>query len=327
MDISCAFAPTTATPEHIELAESLGFRRAWVFDTPAVQLDVWATISLAAARTHRIGLGAGVLIPSLRHVMVTASAVATVVGIAPGRLVVGLGTGFSARFAMGQKPNRWADVAQYAHQLRALLEGDTVEVDGAMTRMLHGPGQAPARPMQVPILFATAGPRGEAIARELADGIFTVIPVDGFDWQAHLVQGTVLDPGESVDAPRVIEAAGAGASVVFHRAWDRPAPGRPTLDSLDGGELWRARIEAIDASVRHLHTHEGHMTFVNDIDRDVITGDLVRRFTFTGEAAELRERLDALASQGVTELAFQPAGPDIPRELSAFATMARIAAT
>jgi 5,10-methylenetetrahydromethanopterin reductase len=44
MDISCAFAPVPQTPEHIVLAEGLGYRRAWVFDTPALQLDVWMTL-------------------------------------------------------------------------------------------------------------------------------------------------------------------------------------------------------------------------------------------------------------------------------------------
>ena len=325
MEISCAFAPTLDTPDHVMLAEELGFRRAWVFDTPAVQLEVWSTLALAAVRTERIELGAGVLIPGLRHVMVTASGVATLAGLAPNRFVVGLGTGFSARFALGRKPHRWDFVAEYTRQLKGLLAGETVEVDGAQIRMLHGKGQAPARPLRVPIVLATAGPRGEAVARELADGIFTVIPVRGFAWQAHLVQGTVLDPGESFDSPRVLAAAGAGASVVFHRAWDRPAPGRPTLDQLEGGREWREHIESIDPKVRHLHTHEGHLTFLNDIDRKVINGDLVRDLTFSGEAEVLRARIDDLGVRGVTEIAFQPAGPDVPRELQAFARMAGVA--
>jgi hypothetical protein len=43
-------------------------------------------------------------------------------------------------------------------------------------------------------------------------------------------------------------------------------------------------------------------------------------------AAALRARMDQLAGRGVTEVAFQPAGPDIPRELTAFAGMAGLAA-
>ena len=325
MDISCAFPPVPDTPEHVALAERLGYRRAWVYDTPALQLDVWATLARAAERTRRIGLGPGVLIPSLRHVLVSAAAVATLVALAPGRVVVGIGSGFTGRLAMGQRPNPWSVVAQYARQLRALLAGETVEVDGALTRMLHGPGQAPPRPIRVPFVFGVGGPRGEAVARELGDGVFSVVPTGGFAWSALLTFGTVLEPGEPFDSPRVLAAAGAGAAVVFHRAWDLPgAPRRPKLGELPGGAAWRAALEALPPRERHLHTHEGHLTFVNALDRGVITGEAVRAYTFTGEAAALRARLDGLSARGVTEIAYQPAGPDVPRELTAFARMAEL---
>ena len=325
MDISCAFPPVPDTPEHVAFAERLGYRRAWVYDTPALQLDVWATLARAAERTRRIGLGPGVLIPSLRHVLVSAAAVATLVALAPGRVVVGIGSGFTGRLAMGQRPNPWSVVAQYARQLRALLAGETVEVDGALTRMLHGPGQAPPRPIRVPFVFGVGGPRGEAVARELGDGVFSVVPTGGFAWSALLTFGTVLEPGEPFDSPRVLAAAGAGAAVVFHRAWDLPgAPRRPKLGELPGGAAWRAALEALPPRERHLHTHEGHLTFVNALDRGVITGEAVRAYTFTGEAAALRARLDGLSARGVTEIAYQPAGPDVPRELTAFARMAEL---
>jgi 5,10-methylenetetrahydromethanopterin reductase len=189
--------------------------------------------------------------------------------------------------------------------------------------MLHGPGQAPARPIRVPIVVGTGGPKGEAVARELGDGIFTVVPVTGFTWAALLTFGTVLEPGESPESDRVLLAAGAGAGVVYHRAFDLPgAPGRPGMTELPGGDVWRAAIEALPRRERHLHTHRGHLTFPNEIDRKVLTGELIRRYTFTGEASVLRARLDELAARGVTEVAYQPAGPDIPRELTAFARMA-----
>ena len=100
----------TRYPDHIELAEQLGYETAFVYDTPALQLDVWMTLALAAARTDRIRLGPGVLIPSLRHPMVTAAAIATLVGlVGPDRVVVGAGTGFTGRRAIGQKPLKWAE--------------------------------------------------------------------------------------------------------------------------------------------------------------------------------------------------------------------------
>jgi 5,10-methylenetetrahydromethanopterin reductase len=64
MDISCQFATSLGSPEHIAAAETLGYRRAWLFDTPAQSPDVWAMLALAAQRTERIGLGPGVLSPA-----------------------------------------------------------------------------------------------------------------------------------------------------------------------------------------------------------------------------------------------------------------------
>ena len=52
-------------------------------------------------------------------------------------------------------------------------------------------------------------------------------------------------------------------------------------------------------------------------------GDLLPAFTWTGSAADLHARLEPLAASGVTEILYAPMGPDIPRELRAFADMAR----
>ena len=62
LEISCSFATSLDTPEHIAIAERLGYRRAWCYDSPAVWTDVWVTLGRAAERTDRIGLGPGVLI-------------------------------------------------------------------------------------------------------------------------------------------------------------------------------------------------------------------------------------------------------------------------
>jgi hypothetical protein len=97
---------------------------------------------------------------------------------------------------------------------------------------------------------------------------------------------------------------------------------RTERGELPRGDEWRAMIEKTPKRERHLHTHRGDRTFPNELDRKVLTGDVIRRYTFTGEAPVLRERMGQLAARGVTEIAFQPAGPDIPRELTAFARMA-----
>ena len=97
MEVSCAFPTALDSPDNIALAEQLGYHRAWIYDTPQQSPDVWMTLALAAQRTERIGLGPGVLVPSLRHPMVNAAATATLCALAPGRVAVSFGTGFTGR--------------------------------------------------------------------------------------------------------------------------------------------------------------------------------------------------------------------------------------
>src|ERR1700743_1842705 len=169
MDISCAFATSSDTPEHVQVAEALGYRRAWLYDSPAVYPDVWMILERCAARTSRIGLGPGVLVPSLRHPMVNAAAIAELADRAPGRVAVAIGAGFTGRFALGKRPLPWRQVADYIRCLKALLAGETAEWDGARIRMMHLPGFGAARPVDVPILVGAGGPKGRAVAAGTGD--------------------------------------------------------------------------------------------------------------------------------------------------------------
>ena len=78
-------------------------------------------------------------------------------------------------------------------------------------------------------------------------------------------------------------------------------------------------VPAVD---RHLAIHEDHLVHVTERDRPLLSGEGLTAFTWTGDAATLRARLDATAAAGTTEILYQPCGPDIGRELRAFMTMA-----
>jgi len=321
MELSCAFPPSLAAVDHIVEAERLGYERAWLFDSPALYPDIWMIAALAASRTERIGLGPAVLVPNLRHPLTQASAIATLEQLAPGRAVVAIGTGFTGRMAMGQRALTWASTRRYIEQLRALLRGDAVEVDGALVQMLHGDGLAPKRPIATPIVVAANGPKGMEVARELGDGVMTVGGGEpSFDWCSALVFGTVLDDGEDAGSERALAAAGPALTVVYHAMYE----GDPaSVDGLPGGPEWRARIEQVPEAQRHLAVHEDHLVRVTDRDRPLLNGDLLPAFTWTGSAADLRARLEPLAASGVTEILYAPMGPDVPRELRTFADMAR----
>ena len=319
MDISCAFATSLDTPEHVRVAEQLGYRRAWLYDSPALYPDVWMALDRAAERTSTIGLGPAVLVPSLRHPMVNAAAIATLEARAPGRVAVALGAGFTGRYTLGQRAMRWADVRTYVAALRALLRGEEAEWEGALVRMIHPDGFVAARPVEVPILIGADGPKGLAVAEELGDGLFSAaVPaatVAGPAWRALLAFGTVLDEGEAPTGDRVLAAAGPALAVAYHALYERG--GVDAVDAFPGGRTWRDAVEEVPAERRHLAIHDGHLVAVTERDRPAVVegAPLLTSLSFTGTAPELRERLDGLAAAGVTELAYQPAGPDIPGEL------------
>ena len=324
MKISAAFPPVPETPDHIVLAEELGYETAWVYDTPALQLDVWMTLALAGVRTDRIRLGPGVLIPSLRHPMTTASAIATLVGlVGADRVIVGAGTGFTGRRAMGQKPLRWADFPQMVADTQALLRGETVNVDGRAAKMLHWPGQAVERPIEVPWILGVNGPRGLAAAAEMGCGIFTSRPrpdadYSGIDDVILLGFGTVMDDGETISSQRVMDTAGPGVSVAYHAFLEQRDA---RLSTLPNAERFSEITGPMDPDTLHLSLHEGHLTELNPIDREVLTPESLRIAPFVCHAAEVPERMERLADAGITEVSFQPMG-DVERELRAFAAAA-----
>jgi 5,10-methylenetetrahydromethanopterin reductase len=330
MDISCAFATSSDTPAHVELAEALGYRNAWLYDSPALYPDVWMVLSRCAERTTRIGLGPGVLVPSLRHPMVNAAAIAELEGQAPGRVVVAVGSGFTGRMALGQRPMPWRKVAEYVRCLRALLAGETAEWEGAKISMLHLPRFGALRPIEVPILIGAEGPKGLAVAAELGDGVFSAaVPqpdaVNVTDWRALLCFGTVLDDGEDLTSPRAIDAAGPGAVVLYHAVYERA--GAAAVDAFPGGRGWRQAVEAYPEDERHLAIHAGHLVQANPRDEPHVAEliPLASSMALTGTAEQVAEKIAGLAGQGVTEIVYQPAGSGIERELEAFASAAGLA--
>jgi 5,10-methylenetetrahydromethanopterin reductase len=343
--ISCVFAPSLDTPAHIELAERLGYRRAWCYDSPALCADPWMVLALAAGRTRAIGLGPAALVPSLRHPVVTAAALATLAGLAPGRVSTAFGTGLTGRMLLGKRPLRWAEVELYVRTVRTLLRGDEARWDGSLVRLSQSPGFAAARPADVEVLIAADGPLGRAVAAKVGDGILTAraprvgpvprpaaaqaepsAPGPG-PQQVLLTFGTVLDEGEDPVSARVVAAAGPALAAAYHAIYE--AKGAAGVDKLPGGRAWREAVETVEAPRRHLAVHEGHLVALGQHDQALLAqaAPLLASWTMTGTRAEVTDRLRALTATGVTEVAYQPIGPDIARELTAFAAAAGLAGT
>jgi 5,10-methylenetetrahydromethanopterin reductase len=153
-------------------AEEAGFDHAWFPDSQFLWRDVWATVALAAARTDRIVLGTAVTNFETRNAAVTAAAAATIDELAPGRFVLGVGTGDSSIKTLGLAPTRLARMREQIELVRRLLAGEAVVYGGTTgpyanrrMRMRSAPGSP------VPVYLAATGPKALALAGEIADGV------------------------------------------------------------------------------------------------------------------------------------------------------------
>lgn len=319
LTLSCAFATSRFSHEHAVIAEQLGYQRAWFYDSPALYTDVWVQMCRAAERTSTIQLGPAVLVPNLRHPMTNAAAVATLVDIAgAARVAITIGSGFTGRLTLGQRPLSWSYVADYVTTLRGLLAGQQVSWEGKQIQMMQPADFGSPRPIEVPILIAAGGPKGLQCASELGDGVFTTEPVGdrNFAWNPVLTMGTVLDEGEAPDSSRAIRAAGHGAAVALHAALEFGS-----ANLLPNGAAWAAAYADVPGREKHLAIHDQHLVAVSERDAPFVTGETLQQLGLAMEAEGWRQRLQQMQAQGGTEVVYQPAGDDIPRELAKFAEL------
>ncbi len=149
----------------VRRAETLGWDAAWQPDSQLRRRDTYVLLAAAARATERITLGTLLANPMNRHPSVTASSIATIDELAPGRTVLGWGVGDTAVRLAGLRPARVAELESSTRMMRALLDGEGVEVGAAQPARL--PHHRP-----VPIWIAAGGPRTLRMAGGVADGVF-----------------------------------------------------------------------------------------------------------------------------------------------------------
>lgn len=312
--------PGPDTVELAILAEELGYNAVWCPEIPAFGHDIWITLARIAEKTTRLKFGPSVLIPSYRHPMAQASAIATLEQIAPGRLMVGFGTGFTGRAGMGKRPLKLAEMRTHIEQVKGLLNGDIVDIEGGLAQIIASPGRLPDRPINVPLLMAADGPKGRALAKELTDGLISLAgPAEGFETCLVSIHGTVMDDDETVDTSRVKSAVAPLIALRYHFKYTYDPEATKALPS---GEAWVASLETVPQEVRHLSLHKGHVLDISNGHDHLVDTSSAKEMTFTGTREELRERLARLEAGGATGIIFGTSGYDVERELRAYAEVA-----
>jgi 5,10-methylenetetrahydromethanopterin reductase len=336
MEFGIAMATSADSWKLVQHAEALGFDFAWFYDTQMLSADCFVAMGAAAVKTKRIRLGTGVLVPSNRIAPVTANAFASLNQLAPGRIDFGVGTGFTARRAMGLKAMRLAEMEEYIHTVYALLRKETIEVtlEGSQRKIRFlNPDHGLINVVDPVALHVSAyGPRSRALTARLAAGWLNFIgdvpsAVSALksmqtawrDAGHHLEElsatafalGCVLKDDEPYDSPRAMAQAGPRAAVTLHRAADQALAGwhnssttLPSFADAVSGYVELARsFEPADA--RYLVNHEGHLMFVKPEERPFVTAELIRDTSFTATRDVLVERIVTLRDAGYTQFTVQ----------------------
>ena len=333
MEFALSYPARPDAWKDLVIAEEHGFTHTWFYDSQMLYSDVYVCMALAAERTKRMTLATGVAIPSNRIEPVTAHSIATINLLAPGRTVLGVGTGFTGRNTMGLPPVPLERLREYIEMVRKLLRGEEVLYsDGKRERwirFLHQDNGYINLKDPIPIHMAADGTRALELAGAIADGWLTVMAdaprfrekfnavkkgaeragrsVDKLP-TAVLTTACVLRDGESITSPRVVERVGPFAIVMLHALWEQSAVGA----GLQGPmlKLWeRYRDEYVakmktPADRRYLEMHEGHLIYLRPGEERCVDENLVR-FTRTGRGDEIIARLKALEAEGLKQVAIQ----------------------
>jgi 5,10-methylenetetrahydromethanopterin reductase len=110
----------------VAFAETNGFTHAWLADSQMVWADPYQCLALCAVNTRTIKLGTNVTNPSSRISPVTACNFATLNALAPGRVIMGIGTGNTSRRTLGMPAARLSELRSHVEVCRRLWRGETV---------------------------------------------------------------------------------------------------------------------------------------------------------------------------------------------------------
>lgn len=312
-------------------AENLGYDFVWATDSPLIRSNPWAVLALAAQQTQKIRLGTGLEIGALRLAPATANGIATINRLAPGRTFLGVGTGNTAMRTLGQHPMRVAEFREHIRVVRALLDGE--EVDYTLNGVTHPISfqnldyRYVDVEHRIPIHVGGFGPRAQALAGELGDGLVTGIPrggtipqalanvqrgadragrtLDGFHTSA-LINLLMLEPGDKLTDDHVIAQCGSAIMVNVHFAVELvKETGREPPDYVK--PIWDEYMAFHNARLvesGHQDMHASHYSHLDPEEARFVTPDMIKAFCVAGQPEEIIEQLRELEKQGLNAISF-----------------------
>ena len=305
-------APATEVAEVVQRAEKYGFD-VWMPDSQLLWRDVWATLAVAAVRTEHVRLGVMVTNLEARHLSVTAGAIRTVAELAPGRLVVGIGAGNSSVRPLGLSPTRTKALESGIVQLRALLNGEQVDLGAGPIGLRDAPGR-------VPLFLSATGPRNLALAGAVADGVILLSGTSrsGFERARGLVAEGARAAGRTLDDLtlavsghcHLTDDPARDAAILGPMAAQIATDGGRRALAAEGVEVGDLPADGFDVYPDLIHAEDWKAAV--DAVRPYIGDEAVRRFAerfgFVGDEEHVRGQIDRLAADGADEVILQHVG-------------------
>jgi alkanesulfonate monooxygenase SsuD/methylene tetrahydromethanopterin reductase-like flavin-dependent oxidoreductase (luciferase family) len=319
---------------YITHAENLGYSHCWVTDSPIIRSNCWAVLALAAQATRTMRIGTGVNVPGLRLAPVAANGIATINRLAPGRCFIGLGTGHTGMRLLGRTPMKLAPFREYVDVVKRMLRGEEVEytLEGETHPIKFQMRQHRFIDLEpaIPVYVAAFGPKAQALAGEIADGLVSGLPRGGTvpamlenarrgaaragkalpaDFLTSAMVTLVMrEPSEALDSERIVSQAGAAVMTGLHylvarhleTGEDPPDYARP---------VWNAYMKWLNEAppeVRHQRLHGSHYSFVDPEEARFITADLIKASCLTGTPEELIDQIRQLEREGLTQIMLYP---------------------
>lgn len=150
-------------------ADAAGLDELWLWEDCFFEAGISAAAA-ALAWTSRIRVGIGLLPVPLRNVALTAMEAATLSGLFPGRIELGIGHGVLDWMAQvgARVDSPMTLLREHATALRSLLAGERVTTHGRYVHLDNVALDWP--PVQVPpLVIGAVGPRTIGLSGELAD--------------------------------------------------------------------------------------------------------------------------------------------------------------
>lgn len=281
-------------------AEAAGVDHVWVLDSQTIYQNAYVLLGLIARETDRIGLGPGVTNLLTRHETVVANAMSTIAVMAPGRLMVGIGTGDSSVRPLGLKPLRLAEFRDRVARFRALLNGETVQTNGSSFRVALTATPPPR------IYVGATRRKMLELAGEIADG---VVIVGAADQDFLRMQMAAVDRGA--------ERAGRDPNQVERDIWvgfavgdgDEPVRVLASYAATQSRMLmgWQDLPPSLAASVPEMeriikaYDLKDHLR-VDASHASAVSRDLVKRVAVAGTWSECRDRLSGILDLNPTRI-------------------------